>query len=86
MMNVQNYINMTSALIVFFGGLAIIFWYPGALSSQYRILIGLFVTLYFALRMGQTILAIKRERRESKSGLKGITGSSEDGPAKPKTP
>jgi hypothetical protein len=69
-MNIQHYVNMASALIVFIGGLAIIFMYPGRISGQIRILIGLFVTFYFFMRMAQTILAIKNERRKAQSELR----------------
>lgn len=83
--NFQNYVNMISALIVFIGGLMIIVMYPGGISMQYRVLIGLFVTLYFFLRMGQTILAIRRERRKGESELGGV-GAGDDGQGSPKSP
>lgn len=85
-MNLQNYVNMASALIMFLGGLAIIFMYPGGLPNQYRILIGLFVTFYFFVRMGQTILTIKRERRKGRSELKKALEGGDDGPPGPKRP
>lgn len=85
-MNLQNYVNMLSALIMFVGGLVIIFLYPGGLPTQYRVLIGLFVTFYFFLRMGQTIMAIKRERRRSKGELKGLMEAEDDGSYGPKSP
>lgn len=85
-MRLQNYVNMISALIVFIAGIVIIVMFPGRLSSQYRILIGLFVTLYFFLRMGQTILAIKRERRKSLNEINGIAETGNDNPQRPKSP
>ncbi len=85
-MNVQIYVNMVSALIMFIGGLAIVFLYPGQLSSRYRILIALFVTFYFLLRMGQTILAIKRERRRREREFSEVIDTRDDGSQLPKTP
>jgi len=85
-MNLQNYINMASALIMFVGGLVIIFMYPGGLKAEYRVLIGLFVTFYFFVRMGQTILAIKRERRNERSELRGVAREDEDNRQGPKSP
>jgi hypothetical protein len=84
--NFQNYVNLVSALIVFIGGLMIIFMYPGGLSSASRLLIGLIVTLYFAFRMTQTIMSIRRERRQSEGDLKGITQGGKDGYEGPKSP
>ena len=69
-MNIQLVINIASALIMFVGGMAIVVYYPGTMSSQIRILIGVFVTFYFLARTGQTILAIKRNRRESQEELR----------------
>jgi len=85
-MNLQNYVNMASALIMFIGGLVIIFMYPGNLPGQYRVLIGLFVTFYFFLRMGQTILAIKRERRKGRSELRQVLEDRDDASPGPKSP
>jgi len=84
-MNLQNYVNMASALIMFLGGLIIIFMYPGGLPSRYRILIGLFVTFYFFVRMGQTILAIRHERRKGRSELKMVEEGGDDGLEGPKS-
>jgi hypothetical protein len=78
-MNLQNYVSMASALIVFIGGLALIFMYPGGMSSQLKVLIGLLVTFYFFARMAQTIFAIKSERNKAKSELKGTINSDEGG-------
>lgn len=84
-MKMQNYVNMVSALIVLIGGLVIIFMYHGGMSVTTRVLIGLFVFIYFALRMGQTIMAIKRERRQNRSEIKGLAGLNDDGGERPKS-
>ncbi len=84
-MNVRNYVNMFSALLVFIGGLVIIILYPLDLSNGSRILIGLIVSLYFFLRMGQVLLAIKRERRKARSELRGSVTNREDGSYDPKS-
>jgi hypothetical protein len=76
---------MASAMIILIGGLAIVFMYP-QLSVKYRVLIGLFVTFYFFLRMAQTIMAIKRERRRAKGELKGLMEAEDDGSYGPKSP
>lgn len=68
-MTIQIAVNMATALIVFIGGLVIVFAYPERLSNQARVLIVLFVTIYFSLRMAQSVLAIKRERRRRDSAL-----------------
>ncbi len=74
-MTVQIAINMATALIVFIGGLVIVFAYPERLSNQYRVLIVLFVTFYFSIRMAQSVMALKRERRRRE----GILGDTNDG-------
>jgi hypothetical protein len=63
---------MASALVMFVGGMAIVFFYPGNLEYQYRVLIALFVSLYFLLRVGQSIFAIKRDRLSNKAQLDGL--------------
>jgi hypothetical protein len=83
--NFQNYVNLVSALIVFIGGLMIIFMYPGGLSSTSRLFIGLIVTLYFAFRMTQTIMTIKRERQQNEGDLRGVTRGGKDGYEGPKS-
>lgn len=85
-MNIQIFVNMVSALIIFIGGLLIVFMYPAHLSSQYRVLIVLFVTVYFLLRVGQTVLAIKRARRESQREVWGMDASEDDRSEGPKSP
>ena len=77
-MTVQIAVNMATALIVFIGGLVIVFAYPERLSNQYRVLIVLFVTFYFSIRMAQSVLAIKRERRRRESGLGDIVDKRND--------
>ncbi len=78
-MTLQIAVNIATALIVFIGGLVIVFVYPGQLTNQYRVLIVLFVTFYFAIRMAQSVLAIKRERRRRNGGLGGLTDGEDDG-------
>lgn len=77
--NVQTYVSMASALIMFVGGLVIVFFYPGQLSNQYRILIALGVTFYFLLRMGQAILIIKRENRKQERDFSDAIDAGDDG-------
>jgi uncharacterized membrane protein len=78
-MTIQILVNMATALIVFVGGLVIVFVYGERLSSQYRVLIVLFVTFYFAIRMAQSILAIKRERRRREGSVGEMTDGADDG-------
>jgi hypothetical protein len=61
--NIQAYINMASALIVFIGGMIVVFFYPGQLRQDVRMVIGLLVTVYFILRMGQAVLMLRRDTR-----------------------
>ena len=61
-MNIQAYINMGSALLVFVGGMVVVFLFPGRMGTSFRILIGLLVSIYFVLRMGQAYLMLKRRR------------------------
>lgn len=70
---------MASALIMFIGGMVIVFIYPGQLSNQYRILIALVVSFYFLLRMGQAILVIKRERRKREHDFSDAADARDDG-------
>jgi len=86
MMSVQVYINMASALIMFVGGLVIVFFYPGRISDQYRVLIALFVTFYFLVRMGQAVLIIQRERRRKHGSLVESPDTDDDGERTPKRP
>jgi hypothetical protein len=78
-MNVQALVNLASALIVFIGGLVIVFFYPGPLSNHYRILIVLGVTVYFLLRMGQAIVMIRRDRRRRNGQSSGAANAVDDG-------
>jgi hypothetical protein len=77
-MTLQIAVNMATAFIVFVGGLMIVFLYPERLAGPYRMLIVLFVTFYFAARMGQSILAIKRERRRREGGTRDLTDRRDD--------
>jgi hypothetical protein len=86
MMKVQEYINMTSALIVFVGGIAIVFFYPGHLERHYRVLIGVFVSFYFLIRVGQTVISIQRGRRSKKGDLKYLIDEEDEKIEGPKTP
>lgn len=74
---IQDCVNGATALTVLIGGLAVALFYPGSMETQYRILIGIFVSLYFLLRIGQVILAIKRRRLHENDRL-GIGDSSGD--------
>lgn len=78
-MNIQIAVNMATALIVLIGGLVIVFVYPERLSNQYRVLIVLFVIFYFSVRMAQSVLAIKRERRRREGGLGDMSDLGDDG-------
>ncbi len=77
-MRLQHYVNMATALLVFLGGLGIVFYFPDRLAMQYRVLIGVFVTFYFLLRVGQNLLAIQRDRRKAEHELKGLAGEEMD--------
>jgi len=83
-MRLQHYVNMVTALLVFLGGMAIVFNFPDRLAMEYRVLIGVFVTFYFILRVGQNLLAIRRDRREAASGLKRLIGEEMDESTGPK--
>ena len=74
----QEYINMLTALIVLLGGMFIVFLYPGTLEIQYRVLIGIFVFLYSALRFGQAVMGIRRRRRSKISDFGDIVRNQED--------
>lgn len=78
-MTIQIAVNMATALIVFIGGLIIVFAYPERLSNQYRVLIALFVTFYFSIRMAQSVMMIKRERRRREDRLGDTTDRGDDG-------
>ena len=69
-MSTQNFMNMISAAIVFVGGMMIVIFYPGQIAGKYRVLIGIFVSLYFMARVVHTILAMRRERRQTRSELR----------------
>jgi len=84
-MNIQLVINMASALIMFVGGMAIVLYVPGQMSSQIRVLIGVFVSFYFLVRVGQTILIIKRNRRESQEELRHLVTEDPKGDGEPKS-
>jgi len=86
MMRVQEYISMTSALIVFVGGMAIAFFYPGQMERHYRVLIGVFVSFYFLIRVGQTVIAVQKDRRSKRGDLKYLIDEDEERMEGPKTP
>ena len=84
-MNVQQYINMSTALIVFIGGMLIVFVYPGFLEGHIRVLIGLFVLFYFAFRMGNSIMVIRRERKQKQGHLADLIDHEKREPKEPKS-
>ncbi len=86
MMKIQQYVNMTSALIVFVGGMVIVFFYPGHLERHYRVLIGVFVSFYFLIRVGQTVIAVRKSRRSKKDGFKYLIDKNEEKMDEPKIP
>lgn len=67
--NVQSYINMASALVMFTGGITIAVFFPGGLSMSARWIIALIVTFYFVLRMAQAIQMIRRDKRKENGSL-----------------
>ena len=85
-MSIQNYINMATALIVFIGGTLIVFFYPGMLETQTRVLIGVLVLFYSVFRMGSSVMAIKRERRQKQGGLKQLVNEVNQASEGPKSP
>jgi len=80
--DIQAGINVLTALILLVGGMAIVFFYPGRLDTTYRWMIGIFVVFYFLVRMGQTILVIRRGRRAERDSLhhvvEEVTGDGEE--------
>ncbi len=85
-MSVQNYINMATALIVFIGGTLVVFFYPGMLETQTRVLIGVLFLFYTVFRMGSSIMAIKRERLRKQGGLKQLISNADQPSEEPKSP
>ncbi|MFH1699201.1 MAG: hypothetical protein ABIE07_01325 [Candidatus Zixiibacteriota bacterium] len=65
----QIAINMFSAFVMFIGGMAIAIYYPGSLGDSFRWVIGIFVSLYFVARMGQSIIAFKQIRGKENESL-----------------
>ena len=86
MKKAQAYINMASALMVFIGGMAIVFLFPGNLSNAIRLAIGLFVSFYFLLRMGQAIMLIRAQRSSSENDLNHIRETCQNTKDGPKSP
>lgn len=76
--NVQSYINMASALVMFIGGLTIAVFFPGGLEMPYRWMIALFVTFYFVMRMAQAIQMIKRNNQKESGSLHDLVDRKED--------
>ena len=77
---------MGSALMIFIGGMTIVFLFPGNLSNAVRLVIGLFVSFYFLLRMGQAIMMIRSQRLNAENDLSHIRETCEntkDGPKRP---
>lgn len=73
----QYFVNMISAVIVFVGGMVIVIFYPGQIANKYRVLIGVFVSLYFIARVVHTALAMKRDKRQARFAIRHLTDSSE---------
>lgn len=82
-MNIQAYINIGTALVVFVGGLVVVFIYPGQMSTNVRVLIGLLVLIYFVVRMGQAYLMLKRPRGLGDSLSKGPDDAANNRPKRP---
>ncbi|MEZ5358562.1 MAG: hypothetical protein R3F48_06985 [Candidatus Zixiibacteriota bacterium] len=76
--NVQSYINMASALVVFIGGITITVFFPGGMEMSFRWIIALFVTFYFIMRMAQAIQVIRRNNRKENSSLHELVEGKED--------
>jgi|GEM_PF-3343478 len=84
-MYMQHFVNMISAVIVFVGGLVIVIFYPGQIANKYRVLIGIFVSLYFVARVAHTFLAIRREKRQTQSVLGSLASGNKDDQEKAKS-
>ncbi len=82
----QHIVNIASALIVFIGGMIILFYFSGNLSIGIRVAIGVFVTLYSALRAGQTYRAIMKDANRSHSLLEEASDIETEKKRRPKSP
>lgn len=85
-MKFQHIVNIASALIVFIGGMIILFYFAGNLSIGIRVAIGVFVTLYFALRAGQSYRAITKDANRSHSLAGEVSDNGTDKKRRPKSP
>ena len=84
MVNIQAYVNMAAALLVFIGGIVVVCVFPSRLAVGYRVLIGLAVAGYFVLRMRQAFAMLRRDRQGSGLGLpKDDDGDEIDNPKTP---
>ncbi len=84
MLNIQAYISMASALILFIGGMVVVFAFPSRLSATWRVIIALAVAGYFLFRMRQTFSMLRRDRQEQK--LESLNDERGDEIDDPKTP
>jgi len=84
MMNMQAYINMATALMVFVGGIIVVLVFPSRLATGYRVLIGLALAVYFVFRMRQAYGMLRAGRPDAKLDMpKDEYGDDIDNPKTP---
>lgn len=84
-MHIRHYISLATAMIVLIGGMIIVIFAPGQLEGRYRVLIAVLVLFYFAFRVGQVVLGVQRDKRQSGLGLSNLI-EPEEGREGRKTP
>lgn len=82
----RHIVNIASALIVLIGAMIILVNFSGTLSTGIRVAIGIFVSLYFLLRIGQTYKAIRRDGGGSLAALDRIADRNTAKKRRPKSP
>jgi hypothetical protein len=68
MVNIQAYINMATALLVFVGGMVVVFIIPSRLGTGFRVTIALIVAAYFILRMSKALIMLRQGPKKKRSG------------------
>ncbi len=69
---------MASALVMFVGGIMIAVFFTSDWPISYRWIVGIFVTFYFILRIGQSVLIIRRNNQKEKGSLHELIHNEED--------
>lgn len=74
---------MATALLVFVGGMVVVFIVPSRLGTGFRVTIVLIITAYFILRVSQALIMLRQGPKKERLGT--LDDNSDDENDSPKT-